>query len=160
MFVESDPIGLAGGSYSTYAYVNAEPLLRTDPMGLDGYDCLGCHHEPMFPSPIASPIPPTAAPATMDEPKFVKFPKVDAANDGSAVKSCPDDECDKRLAELNALADAIVKMRANAAIATSNVTFFLTQQDFSNKLAEFNALCPQRRLQSVLVYRKAFPLGP
>ena len=29
--VESDPIGLRGGSYSTYAYCNANPLTRADP---------------------------------------------------------------------------------------------------------------------------------
>jgi RHS repeat-associated protein len=34
-FVESDPIGLSGGSYSTYEYGYANPLLYTDPTGLD-----------------------------------------------------------------------------------------------------------------------------
>ena len=31
--VESDPIGLAGRSYSTYSYVNGSPLMYLDPMG-------------------------------------------------------------------------------------------------------------------------------
>ena len=33
-YVESDPIGLAGGSYSTYAYANENPVSLSDPMGL------------------------------------------------------------------------------------------------------------------------------
>ncbi|HXS29059.1 MAG TPA: RHS repeat-associated core domain-containing protein, partial [Steroidobacteraceae bacterium] len=36
-FVESDPIGLMGRSYSTYAYVRDNPISRLDPRGL--YDC-------------------------------------------------------------------------------------------------------------------------
>jgi len=33
-YVESDPIGLEGGSYSTYAYANGNPISRIDPRGL------------------------------------------------------------------------------------------------------------------------------
>lgn len=33
--MESDPIGLAGASYSTYAYALGNPISNGDPMGLD-----------------------------------------------------------------------------------------------------------------------------
>jgi RHS repeat-associated protein len=36
-YVESDPIGLAGGSASTYTYVGEDPIFSIDPLGLAGH---------------------------------------------------------------------------------------------------------------------------
>jgi uncharacterized protein RhaS with RHS repeats len=44
--LESDPIGLAGGSYSTYAYARGNPVRHTDPLGLFPGD--------LFPTPGAA----------------------------------------------------------------------------------------------------------
>jgi RHS repeat-associated protein len=46
-YIESDPIGLAGGSYSTYAYAGGNPLSRFDPRGLSNWN---------FFDPIADPV--------------------------------------------------------------------------------------------------------
>lgn len=45
-YVESDPIGLQGGSYSTYAYVGDNPISNEDPTGMMCMAGVGCWTTP------------------------------------------------------------------------------------------------------------------
>jgi uncharacterized protein RhaS with RHS repeats len=48
-YVESDPIGLNGGSYSTYGYAGNDPLSNFDPLGLASCGPFDC---PSIPDPL------------------------------------------------------------------------------------------------------------
>ena len=36
-YIESDPLGLGGGDFSTYGYAKSDPVANTDPNGEDAY---------------------------------------------------------------------------------------------------------------------------
>jgi RHS repeat-associated protein len=86
-YVESDPIGLYGGSYSTYAYASGNPLTHFDPTGLD---CLSSNGRTLcaYPGgPIFSIPTPPNFPAYIG-PKDPLYHHYDV----SVSEECPDDE--------------------------------------------------------------------
>jgi RHS repeat-associated protein len=74
-YVESDPIGLWGGSYSTYAYANENPLSKIDPRGLAPPGRTGT---PTFPTVIPPAI---AIPGSPENQSWVNsaWQQIDAA---------------------------------------------------------------------------------
>jgi hypothetical protein len=63
--VESDPIGLYGGSWSTYSYTNDSPIDNSDRLGLQTIPAV-----PVGPGPLI--IPPVAIPGTPENKAFVQ----------------------------------------------------------------------------------------
>jgi RHS repeat-associated protein len=73
-YVESDPIGLQGDSYSTYTYGNGNPLSNSDPLGLEANS---------FPWSAQS-LPATSAQAcSVDKQHCEELAKIDDATCGA-----------------------------------------------------------------------------
>jgi RHS repeat-associated protein len=76
-YVESDLIGLQGGSYSTYAYANGNPLRNNDPLGLEASS---------FPQP-PQPLPVTNVQTCGgDKPHCEELAKIDDATCGAIAQ--------------------------------------------------------------------------
>jgi RHS repeat-associated protein len=54
-YIESDPIGLAGRSYSTYLYASGSPISVADPLGLYGVAASAGFHLPISPGIAVGP---------------------------------------------------------------------------------------------------------
>jgi RHS repeat-associated protein len=103
-YIESDPIGLAGGSYSTYSYAGSDPLSNSDPSGLAPP---GGNASPGISVPYPF-FPPVAVPGTAENQAWYQNAQSqipdDVQNATDVLRTICDSDCWKIEADITALA--------------------------------------------------------